>query len=278
MHVSKYFILLFYLLSTNALATEAPIWREERTGMAFARIPGGCFRMGSEEPALAARPVHRVCLKPYWIGRHEVTNAEYGRCVAEGGCPAPEQRNTTPNDHFRTGNDDRYESMGASLGAGDHPQVGVSWVDAQRFGEWLSGKSGHRFRLPTEAEWEYACRGGVAEEIGASGEVSGEFAWYSANSGGTTHAVGKKHPNGYGVYDMSGNAWEWVADHFDARAYESHTEQAPLFVKDDLFHVSRGGSWSSSAIHLHCAFRGVGEERDRDDNLGFRLIREERAP
>ncbi|MEO5364596.1 MAG: formylglycine-generating enzyme family protein [Magnetococcus sp. DMHC-8] len=246
-------------------------WREPLTGMAFVRLPGGCYHMGSEEPVLGAKPVHQVCLESFWLGRYETSNAQYGLCVAAGICSPPERRDSGINEHFRTGKEDHYETMGAALTAADHPVVGVSWQDAQAFVRWLSARSGETFRLPTEAEWEYACRAGETEPLSAVPQ-----GWYNLNSHGRTHAGGEKQANPFGLYDMSGNVWEWVQDHHDSHGYSQHALWGPLFTKEGFFHVTRGGSWSSAAIYLHCAYRGVGEERDRDDNLGFRLVREEK--
>lgn len=260
---------------SNIAVADDRLWREPITAMEFTHLPGGCYLMGATAAALGAKPVHRVCVQGFWLARYETSNAQYQRCVAAGSCPEPEQRDSGINEHFRTGNEDHYEAMGEALTAGDHPVVGVSWVNAQTFAQWLSSQSGEKFRLPTEAEWEYACRAGSSKEPTESGGDADVTAWHKDNSQGRHHASGGKAPNGFGLYDMSGNVWEWVQDHFDSQAYSQHAENDPLFVKKDFFHVTRGGSWSSAAIYLNCAYRGVGEERDRDDNLGFRLVRTE---
>ncbi|MBF0184769.1 MAG: formylglycine-generating enzyme family protein [Magnetococcales bacterium] len=244
-------------------------WREPLTGMRFVQLSGGCYQMGSEEPALGARPVHQVCLEPFWLSRYETSNAEYNLCVAAGACSAPERRDSGINEHFRTGKEDHYETMGEALTAANHPVVGISWQDAQQFARWISERSGERFRLPTEAEWEYACRAGATEPLSAQ-----PAGWYGENSLGKTHAGGEQAANAFGLHDMNGNVWEWVQDHHDAQGYTQHALHSPVFTKEGMFHVTRGGSWSSALIYLHCAYRGVGEERDRDDNLGFRLVRE----
>ncbi|MEO5345607.1 MAG: formylglycine-generating enzyme family protein [Magnetococcus sp. YQC-9] len=263
-------------VSGHAAGVEAaPEWREPLTDMPFAHISGGCFAMGSAEPVLGAAPIHRVCLNGYWIGRFEVTNGQYAACVADGVCQSSERRDSGINEHFRTGNEDHYERFGEALNAPDHPVVGVSLVDARMFADWLSAHGEYRYRLPTEAEWEQACRAGGEDRPIESESSLDEKGWFGLNSEGRPHAVGGKSANGFGLYDMQGNVWEWVADHFDRSAYAQHAEHSPLFVKEDLFHVTRGGSWSSAPVYLHCGFRGVGEERDRDDNLGFRLVREE---
>ncbi|MBF0165269.1 MAG: SUMF1/EgtB/PvdO family nonheme iron enzyme [Magnetococcales bacterium] len=250
-------------------------WREPLTDMPFVPVPAGCFEMGSAEPVLGATPIHRVCLHGFWMGRHEVTNGAYAACVADGACLPPERRDSGINEHFRTGNEDHYDQFGAALDAPDHPVVGVSRVDAMRFATWLTAHGAFHYRLPSEAEWEYACRAGQGDEPVGEPESLDGLGWFRHNSDGRPHAVGGKRANGFGLHDLRGNVWEWVLDHFDRGAYARHADHSPLFVKDDLFHVTRGGSWSSAPVYLHCAFRGVGEERDRDDNLGFRLVREE---
>ncbi|MBF0285070.1 MAG: SUMF1/EgtB/PvdO family nonheme iron enzyme [Magnetococcales bacterium] len=253
-------------------------WRDEGTGLTFLRLPGGCFSMGAADPALGARPVHRVCLPPFWLSRHETGNAPYAQCVADKACPAPERRDSGINEHFRTGDEDHYDAMGDALEAPNHPVVGVSWSDAQQFAQWLSRRTGKKFRLPTEAEWEYACRGGVGDA--PSGQEAAPDApekivgWFAGNSDHKTHPAGSLPANPHGLHDMLGNVWEWVQDHYDVEAYAHHPEHAPMIVRESYFHVTRGGSWSGPANRLHCAYRGVGEDRDRDDNLGFRLAME----
>ncbi|NGZ06818.1 MAG: formylglycine-generating enzyme family protein [Magnetococcales bacterium] len=259
----------------EAAPSGSDVWQDPVVGMAMVRIEADCFAMGSREPALGAGPVHRVCLDSYWMGQHEVTNRQYGACVAAGACQPPERHDSGINDHFRTGNEDEYDKLGEALDGPDHPVVGVSLVNGWEFVRWLSARSGQRFRLPTEAEWEYACRAKAGDEPLGNETQWEARGWSQHNSGGRPHAVGSKAPNALGLYDMQGNVWEWVQDHFDVTAYGRHAERNPLFVKEDLFHVSRGGSWSSPGIYLHCAYRGVSEERDRDDNLGLRVVREE---
>lgn len=268
-------LLLMALVLFPVTSAAETLWRDPVTAMEFVHLPGGCYPMGATQAALGANPVHQVCVGGFWLARYETNNDQYRRCVLAGSCPAPEQQDVGIKEHFRTGDEDHYQQMGEALTAGDHPVVGVSWLNAQMFAKWLSSQTGEKFRLPTEAEWEYGCRADRLQEPTHSQSEMKITAWYSQNSQGKSHASGSKMPNNFGLYDMSGNVWEWVEDHFDSQAYTQHAKNSPLFVKKDFFHVNRGGSWSSEPIHLNCAYRGVGEEQDRDDNLGFRLVREE---
>ncbi|WP_130472985.1 formylglycine-generating enzyme family protein [Candidatus Magnetaquicoccus inordinatus] len=255
-------------------STTSAEWRDAKIGMEFVALPKGCYTMGSKDPALGAYPLHQVCVNGFYMSRFETTNQQYQQCVAETACPEPERRDSGINEHFRTGKEDAYESMGSALTAPDHPIVGVSKSDALAFIQWMGNRHpGLRFRLPTEAEWEYACRAGNTQESAAAPLEA--VAWYKQNSQSKTQSVGSKQANGFGLHDMLGNVWEWTQDHYDVQAYGQHALHNPQIVNESLFFVVRGGSWSSPVNYLDCGYRGVGEERDRDDNMGFRLVREE---
>lgn len=229
--------------------------------------------MGSRTESSGAVPVHEVCLDGFWMGRHEVTNRAYGKCVAAGACAPAERRGSGINYHHRTGNDDDYAALGEALNAPDHPVLGVSWMDARAFARWLSETAVGTFRLPTEAEWEYACRGGGRNQRFAGGDSVERVGWYEENSGGKPHRVGIKAPNDLGLFDMSGNVWEWVEDVFVTEGYAQHRRKNPLVRAKRKWRVSRGGSWSGAVEFLSCYYRGVGDKADRDDNMGFRLLR-----
>jgi formylglycine-generating enzyme required for sulfatase activity len=155
----------------------------------------------------------------------------------------------------------------------DYPVEQVSWNDAQEFIRRLNGQGSARFRLPTEAEWEYACRSGGKEETYAGGESVGSVAWYDGNAGGQTHAVGTKAPNGLGLYDMSGDVWEWVEDIYNDSAYQRHTRNNPVNTGGGSGRVFRGGAWYFVAGYARCAYRGDGDPGGRRRTLGFRLLR-----
>jgi len=221
------------------------IWRDDVTGMEFVRVPSGCFQMGSNDGDTDERPVHEVCVDGFWLGRYEVTQGEWQKIMR-----------TNPS-YFN---------------AGRMPVTQVSWNDVQEFIRNLNTKGIGRFRLPTEAEWEYAARSGGENETYAGGNNINRVAWYFGNSGGRTHPVGTKAPNGLGLYDMSGNVWEWCQDVYDSFSYSKHSLNNPI-ISDGSNHVLRGGSWSDPHEGVRSFIRNNYPSTYRVDVLGFRLLR-----
>lgn len=154
----------------------------------------------------------------------------------------------------------------------DYPVEQVSWTDAQAFCRKLSRMTGRKYVLPTEAQWEYAARGGVKSKgyKYCGGDTLGQVAWYLDNSGYETHAVGQKLPNELGIYDMSGNVWEWCQDKFDS--YGSEAEKDPLGAGDTEFRVLRGGSWGSDARKYRVTGRHELSPGTSYSGTGFRLV------
>jgi formylglycine-generating enzyme required for sulfatase activity len=148
----------------------------------------------------------------------------------------------------------------------------VSWNDASEFCWWMSEQEGQEYRLPTEAEWEYACRAGTSARyyFGDDPAALGEYAWYGANAENRTQPVGKKMPNAFGLNDMHGNVWEWCSDWYDARYYKHAPMDNPAGPAASAGRVIRGGAWHSLARLVRAAYRnGVGPAA-RNVNLGFR--------
>ena len=225
---------------------------DERTGVTLVTLPSGEFLMGSENITSDERPVHRVRLtKEFQLGRYPVTNAQYGRYLDAVGANA-----TKPS----RWNDRRFNQP-------EQPVVGVSWEEAAAYCKWAGG------RLPTEAEWEYACRAGTTTEYCCGDEKSelGEYAWYGANSNGQPQPVGTKKHNAWGLHDMHGNVWEWCADRYGE--YDQREAVDPTGPTQGVTRVIRGGSWSFSAGSCRSASRGRSVPVDRDSILGFRLAR-----
>ena len=223
-------------------------WKDPVTGMEFVLIPAGEFVMGTncpdDDPFTEANefencarkeehPAHRVVIKePFYMGKYEVTQEEWYRVM--GNNPA----------HFKT------EKVG--MGSRRHPVEKISWNDAQAFVSNLNvavethGRASLQFRLPSEAEWEYAARAGTstAYSFGDDPNQLGDYAWFDDNSNDTTHPVGEKLPNPFGLYDMHGNVWEWVAD----TGHDNYTG-APTdgsvwgSLGDEKAKILRGGSW-----------------------------------
>ncbi|MEO2033591.1 MAG: formylglycine-generating enzyme family protein, partial [Planctomycetaceae bacterium] len=158
-----------------------------------------------------------------------------------------------------------------------NPVEQVSWDDAVEFCRKLSSRAeeksaGWVYRLPTEAEWEYACRAGTttAYSFGDSEFELGEYAWFRENSNGTTHPVGEKRPNGWGLYDMHGNVWEWCQDWY--ADYPSGALRHPMGPSTGSYRVFRGGSWNFPARYCRSAFRFLHTPVNRYNFLGFRLV------
>ena len=205
-------------------ATPGAICKEETTGMEFVYVPGGCFNMGSTASE-SEQPVHEVCLDGFWMGKYEVTQAQWQAVMGN--------------------NPSRFTGA-------DRPVEPISWNDAQAFVQKLNaavethGRVSLQFHLPSEAQWEYAARAGTqtAYSFGDSDAALGEYAWYDGNSGGETHPVGQKKPNDFGLYDMHGNMWEWVADTYHD-TYQNAPKDGSFWgdLEDGNEKVMRGGSW-----------------------------------
>ena len=210
-------------------------------------IEGGVFAMGSDndEADVDERPVHEVRIADFYMGRYEVTQAQWKAVM-------------------RNRNLSWFEGD-------DRPAECVSWYDVELFVRRLNKKTGRRYRLPTEAEWEYAARGG---KYSAGYEYSGSdrldsVAWFVVTSDSTTHPVGLLLPNELGLYDMTGNVHEWCADRYDSLSYGR--SNAPCFRRDDDRKVFRGGSWLSDRSHCRIANRNHISADTRNFTLGFRL-------
>lgn len=222
------------------------------TGMEFVLIKGGCYKMGDTfgdgEPN--EKPAHEVCVSGFYLGKYEVTQAQWLKVREE--------------------NPSEFKQCGP-----DCPVDSVSWNMAREYIKALNGKSGKQYRLPTEAEWEYAARSGGGEEkwAGTSDEGAlGEFAWYGSNGGGKTHRVGMKKANGLGLYDMTGNVREWCQDWYGETYYAKSPKDNPAGPESGGLRVQRGGDWEREGKDVRAANR-TGNEPDLQSALyGFRLV------
>ncbi len=218
--------------------------------MEFVKIPAGSFMMGCSQGDTEChqeeKPSHKVTItRPFELGKYQVTQAEYEAVMG-----------ANPSFH-----------QGTNL-----PVEGVSWHDAQKFCDTLNAKrDGHRYRLPTEAEWEYAARAGDASpRYGSLVEV----AWFHDNSEGKTHPVGEKKSNAFGLYDTLGNVWEWVEDWYAADYYGHSPQNDPKGPDSGEFRVSRGGSWRGIARGLaRVSSRYSLKPSVRSIVIGFRCAR-----
>jgi formylglycine-generating enzyme required for sulfatase activity len=221
-------------------------------------VPTGDFTIGSPKDEAGRYddeqqfgPIH---MAPYAIGRFEVTFDEWAACVSEGGCTS----DTKPGDR--------------GWGRGRRPVIAVSWNDAQEYVGWLSAKTGQKYRLPSESEWEYAARGGTRTPYSWRSQRACVYANYAACAVGKTLEVGSLRPNGFGLYDTGGNVWEWVQDCYkdfydpvikDGRAYEEEGACGKRVV--------RGGSRVNDAGDVRSANRNRSDPAYRTDDVGFRV-------
>jgi formylglycine-generating enzyme required for sulfatase activity len=206
-------------------------------------VPNGEFEMGGSDE----KPVHTVTItKPFYMGKYEVTQEQYEKLMGNN----PSFFKKEPKNPV------------------DQP----SWFDAETFCQKLSKKTGKTVRLPTEAEWEYACRAGTTTKynFGDNETALGEYAWYHGNAGNTTHQVGKKKPNAWGLYDMHGNVWEWCQDWYDE--YQAGSTSDPAGPANGGARVLRGGSWDEIEPDCRSVCRNPHYPDDRRNTRGFRVL------
>jgi formylglycine-generating enzyme required for sulfatase activity len=239
-------------------------------GMEFVLIPAGSFMMGSPDSDREARgfekPRHEVTIsRPFYLGRYEVTQAEWEAVM--GSNPYTLDRS---NPYYN------LPGMAGRITRPNHPAT-VSWNDAQEFIARLNEREGgDRYRLPTEAEWEYAARAGTTTTYSFGDDEAdlGRYAWFGEDFGsGGTHPVGQKEPNPWGLHDVHGNAWEWVQDWFDPDYYAGSPSTDPTGPREGTQRVVRGGSWHATATSWRTAFRRDYEPDYRGISIGFRLLR-----
>jgi formylglycine-generating enzyme required for sulfatase activity len=238
---------------------------------AMVHVPGGRFKMGSNDYD-NEKPIHDVELKEFWIGKYLVTVGEYLRFADDTKSHFPVWLERDNEYNVETGSKDYYKSLGFSRSADNFPIVGVSWEDARIYCEWLSNKTGKRYRLPTEAEWEYAARGGhKSKHYKYSGSNSiKEVAWYAENGSSKPQPVGKKKANELGLFDMSGNVWEWCGDWYGE--YPSEPQINPTGPGSGSSRVYRGGSWHDYADYCRVSHRFHHTPGRRNSYLGFRIV------
>jgi formylglycine-generating enzyme required for sulfatase activity len=273
--MKKYFViftLLVILTCANIAYAKSPIPDDE-----FVSVKGGTFQMGDTfgDGRSDEKPVHSVTVSSFKMSKYEVTNAQFAKFL-----------NAYKSDEVKKG---EYKGQKmiyghkwgvknvsgnwyAAKGYENYPVVNVTWYGANEFCKFYG------LRLPTEAEWEYAARSGGKNEkwAGTSIEASlGDYAWYDKNSEGT-HPVGQKKPNGLGLYDMSGNVWEWCSDWYDEGFYQDcadyNISDNPENTKESSMRVLRGGSWGLNSDFSRTAVRGRYYASYRGYNLGFRVV------
>ncbi|MBX9628001.1 MAG: formylglycine-generating enzyme family protein [Gemmataceae bacterium] len=289
------------LLLAAGSAADPPKQEKNSLGMAFVVLPPGEFVMGSSPEYAAAMakkvtgewyrdsppsetPPRKVTLtRGLAVCVHETRLKDFRAFVADTGYRTDAERDGKGADGKRdgkwvdAGREFNWKEMGTERGD-DEPVVNVSWNDAVAFCKWLSKKEGARYRLPTEAEWEYACRAGTTGPYpwGDDEAKRDEFVWSGATAGGRPHPVMTRKPNAWGLYDLLGNAYEYCSDGwtmtFDDRP---RTDPAgPAKPDADGLIVVRGGSWGTAPVHCRSAFRGSAPKDHRNRRDGFRVVRD----
>ncbi|HLR89393.1 MAG TPA: SUMF1/EgtB/PvdO family nonheme iron enzyme [Balneolaceae bacterium] len=281
---------------------------ETSVEMDFVAVPGGTFLMGSDANEAGRNdnegPQRAVQVDPFWMGKYEISWEQYNLFVEEE-IPALTQKIEKKAGDLEIAADavslptPPYVDMSFGMGREGYPAISMTNYAAMMYAKWLSAKTGEFYRLPTEAEWEYACRAGsdTPYHFGNSADSLDEYEWYAENSNRGYNQIGTKKPNAFGLHDMGGNVAEWTVDQY----HEDYLERLegdpavnPKFIPEELYPRSvRGGSWMDDADQLRCAKRRGSEARWKmldpqlpkslwwhtsAQFLGFRLVRPEVRP
>ncbi len=220
----------------------------------YVKLPRGIFLMGSEYRE-NEQPIHEVSIDyDIAMSKFQVTVEDYMLYAQAVGVEMPEEK---------------HVHLGVNV-----PVRRLTWVSAVAYCKWLSLREGKTFRLPTEAEWEYACRAGSNSHYcyGNDKSLIGDYAWYKENSEKVTHNVGSKKPNDWGLYDMHGNVWEWCSDRYTDDYLDTPTDGTAHKIRSEKGMVLRGGAWSGIAQKQHSAIRINLGATSRNYFVGFRIV------
>jgi formylglycine-generating enzyme required for sulfatase activity len=270
------------------------------TGVSFEMlpIPGGGFSMGTPDSEPGHRkdesPQRKVTVDPFWMGAREVTWDEYRLFMFSQMAKEDVNKDAVVDAISRPTRP--YVEMSFGMGINGYPAISMTQHAANKYAEWLSAKTGQFYRLPTEAEWEYACRAGTttAYSFGDDASKLGDYAWFGDNTDGKYQLVGKKKPNPWGLYDMHGNVMEWTLDQYNPAGYAGLGTDNPWNVSTEPYpQAVRGGAWTDPATELRCGSR-IGSDpswKQQDpqlpksiwyhtdaQSLGFRLVRPLKVP
>lgn len=328
LHTAISFLAWAIISSASSAEPASPRIIQNSLGMKFVLLPAGEFMMGSDEsPESLAKvypqygrerflllfdeaPVHKVRItRPFYMGQHEVTVGQFRRFLEASGYQPESEADGTggygynaaydPDKSARgdafEGRDPKYSWRNPGFSQGDdHPVVNVTWNDAVALARWLSRREGKTYRLPTEAEWEYACRAGTRTRYHSGDDPESlakvanvfdadaapnwprweKFALNGHDGFAFTAPVGGFAANAFGLHDMHGNVWEWVLDFHEDDYYARSPVNDPQGPASGTVRVRRGGSWHTWAFYNRCAYRNWNAEDTRYTLVGMRLVRE----
>lgn len=238
-------LLLLAFAGTAVAGNAASGYTDKQTGIEFVLVPGGCYQMGNLRGggSYTEYPPHEVCVDSFYMSKTEVTQGQWQMLM--GGNPAT----------FKLGDDYPVES-----------------ISRAEIAEFLKEMNDKKYRLPTEAEWEFACRSGGKDQQYCGGDDVDAVAWYDKNSGNQPQLVAQKQPNGLGLYDMSGNVWEFCSDIFARGYYENSPKDNPQGATSGRHYIKRGGTWSTNENFQRSATRGRGSYEEKHYSTGFRVV------
>jgi formylglycine-generating enzyme len=266
-------VLIFVLFACPAIVCAETTYIDPLIGMELAFIKGGCYEMGDSvgDGDTNERPVHEVCVSDFYIGKYDVTNDQFKKFRPEH-------------------NSGSYE--GFNLNDDNQPVVNVSWENAVDFAKWLSERTGQKYRLPSEAEWEYAARAGTktsrfwgnnpdeACKYANVADITAKKKWprwtvfFCDDGFSVSSPVGSFKPNGFGLYDMLGDVWQWCEDVYESRAYAKLPQNNPVYEGVGESRVIRGGGWSNGPMGIRSSHRVGLTPSFGHHALGFRLVRD----
>lgn len=269
------------IFKTNPrLVKEDNVFAMIEANMVF--VKGGDFMMGSNDGKKSEQPVHLVLLDDFYLNKYPVTVVEFAQFIEEIGYQTDADKEGgswfwDKKWEMRAGINWRYDANGMLRPKSEfnHPVIHVSWNDATEYCKWLVQKTNMAYCLPTEAQWEYAAQGGNSSEDVNHAWINNidQMAWYNDNSDNKTHPVGKKLANNLGIYDMSGNVWEWCKDWYDEDYYSRSPLRNPNGPESGIFRVLRGGSWGRVPHFCRSFDRYWYYPGNRYNDIGFRLAR-----
>jgi len=304
------FVMIFFLEFNITAQNQSENYRQKLVGtdhkLEMVFIKGGNFQMGakSDEWGYEAdqSPKHQVKISAFWMSEVEITwdlyNLFVNRELDAMDDMQEKGKEVDLNVDGVTGATTPYVDMSFGMGVNGYPAISMTQLAAARFCQWLSALTGNFYRLPTEAEWEYACRAGSTSSYSYGDDKSWlvEYAWFKKNSRNSSHKVGEKSPNKWGLYDMHGNVAEWTLDHYDIAGYKASKsiDNDPVVMNPKTYpKVVRGGSWMDDPVKLRSASRMASTKKwkMRDPQIpkslwwhtdapfvGFRIVRPLKTP